>query len=82
MMNGILTSIKNVDKLHHIYVYTKDILTRAYIHAEYKATNIRTNDLTFCSKKQYYSKYINEYSNNIKKVKTKIHPTVQKIKMN
>ena len=33
--NGILTSIKNKDKLYHKYINTKDLLVRANIHAEY-----------------------------------------------
>ena len=34
--SGILTSIKNKDKLYHKYVKTKDMNTTANLHAEYK----------------------------------------------
>ena len=66
--NGILASIKNKDKLYHKYVHAKDICIRTNLHAEYKILKNRINDLIFYSKKDYYSKYFNEYSNNIKKV--------------
>ena len=66
--NGILTSIKNKDKLYHKYINSKDTLTRANIHTEYKTLKNQINDLIYYSKKDYYSKYFNEYSNNIKKV--------------
>ena len=66
--NGILTSIKTKNKLYHKYIHTKDPLTRANIHNEYKAIKNQINDLIFYSKKDYYSKFFNEYSDNIKKV--------------
>ena len=62
--NGILTSIKNKDKLYHKYINTKDPLVRANIHAEYKTLKNQINVLIFYSKKDYYSKYFNQYSNN------------------
>ena len=65
---GILTSIKNKDKLYHKYINTKDNITRANIHTEYKTLKNQINDLIYYSKKDYYSKYFNQYSNDIKKV--------------
>ena len=66
--NSILTSIKNKDKLYHKYINTKDTLTRTTIHTEYKILKNRISDLIYYSKKDYYSKFFNDYSNNIKKV--------------
>ena len=66
--SGILTSIKNKDKLYHKYINTKNTHTRSIILAEYKALKNRINVLIFYSKKDHYSKYFNQYSNNIKKV--------------
>ena len=66
--NGILTSIKNKDKLYHRYIKTKDKNVRATIHNEYKAVKNRINVLIHYSKKDYYSKYFSQYSNDIKKV--------------
>ena len=66
--NGILNSIKRKDKLFHKYINTKNIDARAIVHAEYKALKNRITSLIYSSKKEYYSKYFNEYSNNIRKV--------------
>ena len=66
--NGILTSIRNKDKLYHKYIKTKEPNARAIIHTEYKLIKNRINVLIHYSKKDYYSKYFNQYSNDIKKV--------------
>ena len=42
--------------------------TKANLHAEYKTLKNRINVLIFYSKKDYYSKYFNKYSNDIKKI--------------
>ena len=39
-----------------------------HIHTEYKALKNRINSLIYHSKKNYYTKYFNQYSNNIKKI--------------
>ena len=41
--------------------------TKANLHAEYKTLKNRINVLIFYSKKDYYSKYFDKYSNDIKK---------------
>jgi hypothetical protein len=41
---------------------------RDNIHTEYKALKNRINGLIYYSKKNYYTKYFNQYSNNIKKI--------------
>ena len=45
-----------------------NIDARAIAHAEYKALKNRITSLIYSSKKEYYSKYFDEYSNNIRKV--------------
>ena len=66
--NGILTSIKNKDKIYHKYVKAKDKDTRTNLHEQYKALKNRINVLIYYSKKDYYAKYFDKYSNNIKKI--------------
>ena len=65
---GILTSIKRKDDLFHKYINCKNLVTKASIHIEYKAVKNRITSLIYMSKKDYYTKYFNQYSNNIKKV--------------
>ena len=50
----------------------KHLPTKNDIHAEYKNLKNRINSLIYHSKKNYYTKYFNQYSNNIKKIWTGI----------
>ena len=65
---GIITSIKRKDDLFHSYINCKNTVRKQTIHNEYKALKNRITSLIHFSKKEHYSKYFNEYSNNIKKV--------------
>ena len=66
--NGILRSIQRKNKLFSRYIKCKDEQTKTNLHEEYKALRNRINTLIYFSKKDYYSKYFNQYSDNIKKV--------------
>ena len=65
---GIRNSIKRKDKLFKKYINMKNSPIRDNIHAEYKALKNRINSLIYHSRKNYYTKYFNQYSNNIKKI--------------
>ena len=65
---GILNSIKRKDQLFKKYINMKNSPLRDNIHNEYKALKNRINSLIYHSKKNYYTKYFNQYSNNIKKI--------------
>ena len=66
--NGILRSIQRKNKLFSKYIKCKDEQTKTNLHEEYKVLRNRINTLIYFSKKDYYSKYFNQYSDNIKKV--------------
>ena len=65
---GIRNSIKRKDKLFKKYINMKNSPARDDIHTEYKALKNRINSLLYHSKKNYYTRYFNQYSNNIKKI--------------
>ena len=65
---GIRNSIQRKDKLFKKYINMKNSTMRDDIHAEYKILKNRINSLIYHSKKNYYTKYFNQYSNNIKKI--------------
>ena len=65
---GIRNSIKRKDKLFKKYIGMKNSAIKEDIHAEYKILKNRINSLIYHSKKNYYTKYFNQYSNNIKKI--------------
>ena len=65
---GIRNSIKRKDKLYRKYMNMKNATAKKNIHTEYKALKNRINSLIHFSKKNHYTKYFNQYSNNIKKV--------------
>ena len=65
---GIRTSIKRKDKLFKKYINMKHLPTKDNIHTEYKVLKNKINSLIYHSKKNYYTKYFNQYSNNIKKI--------------
>ena len=65
---GIIISIKRKDELFHKYLNCKNAVQKQEIHIEYKALKNRITSLIHFSKKEHYSKYFNQYSNNIKKV--------------
>ena len=65
---GIRTSIKRKDKLFNKYMNTKHPPTKNDIHTEYKTLKNKINSLIYHSKKNYYTKYFNQYSQNIKKI--------------
>ena len=65
---GILNSIKRKDNLYHKYTKCSNNIVKAEIHAEYKSLKNRITSLIYFSKKQHYTQYFNQYSNNIKKV--------------
>ena len=65
---GIRNSIQRKDKLFKKYINMKDSPLRDNVHAEYKTLKNRINSLIYHSKKNYYTKYFNQYSNNIKKI--------------
>ena len=65
---GIRNSIKRKDKLFKKYIHMKNSPIRDNIRTEYKALKNRINSLIYHSKKNYYTKYFNQYSNNIKKI--------------
>ena len=69
---GIRTSIKRKDGLFKKYINMKHLPTKNDVHAEYKVLKNRINSLIYHSKKNYYTKYFNQYSNNIKKIWTGI----------
>ena len=69
---GIRTSIKRKDKLYKKYINIEHSPTKEDIHTEYKTLKNRINSLIYHSKKNYYTKYFNQYSNNIKKIWTGI----------
>ena len=69
---GIRNSIKRKDILFKKYINTKHLPTRDSIHTEYKALKNRINSLIYHSKRNYYTKYFNQYANNIKKIWTGI----------
>ena len=64
---GIRNSIKRKDKLFKKYINTKTQNDRLNIHTEYKVLKNRINSLIYHSKKNHYTKYFNQYSNNAKK---------------
>ena len=66
--NGILKSISRKDKLFDKYRKCKNNAIKADIHIEYKRLKNRITSLIYFSKKSHYTKYFNQYSNNIKKV--------------
>ena len=65
---GIRTSIKQKDKLFKKYIDMKHLPTKDKIHTEYKVLKNRINSLIYHSKKNYYTQYFSQYSNNIKKI--------------
>ena len=65
---GIRTSIRRKDKLFKKYINIKHLPTKDIIHTEYKVLKNRINSLIYHSRKNYYTKYFNQYSNNIKKI--------------
>ena len=69
---GIRNSIKRKDILFKKYINAKHLPTRDSIHTEYKALKNRINSLIYHSKRNYYTKYFNQYANNIKKIWTGI----------
>ena len=69
---GIRNSIGRKDKLFKKYINMKSSTTRDEVHKEYKALKNRINSLIYHSRKNYYTKYFNQYSNNIKKIWTGI----------
>ena len=69
---GIRTSIKRKDKLFKKYINSKHLPTKDTIHTEYKVLKNKINSLIYHSKKNHYTKYFNQYSNNIKKIWTGI----------
>ena len=69
---GILNSIKRKNELFRKYMKCKNNTVRDNIHNEYKSLKNRITNLIQISKKNYYTRYFNQYSNNIKKVWTGI----------
>ena len=65
---GIRNSIKRKDQLFKKYIAMQNSSTRDDIHTEYKALKNRINSLVYHSRKNYYTKYFNQYSSNIKKI--------------
>ena len=65
---GILNSINRKDKLFRKYMNCKSATVKATLNIEYKALKNRITSLIHFSKKDYYTKYFNQYSNNIKKI--------------
>ena len=65
---GIRNSIQRKDRLFKKYINTENTNMRDNIHSEYKTLKNRINSLIYHSKKNYYTKYFNQYSNNIKKI--------------
>ena len=65
---GIRNSIKRKDQLYRKFIGMQNSTTRDDIHTEYKALKNRINSLIYHSKKNYYTKYFDQYSNNIKKI--------------
>ena len=65
---GIRNSIKRKDKLFKKYISMKNSIMRDNLHTEYKTLKNRLNSLIYHSKKNYYTKYFNQYSSNIKKI--------------
>ena len=65
---GIRNSINRKNKLFKKYITMKNSTMRDNIHTEYKTLKNRINSLIYHSKKNYYTKYFNQYSNNIKKI--------------
>ena len=46
----------------------KHLPTRNNMHTEYKALKNKISSLIYHSKRNYYTKYFNQYANNIKKI--------------
>ena len=69
---GILNSIQRKDELFRRYMACKDNVIKSNTHNEYKALKNRITSLIHFSKKNYYTKYFDQYSNNIKKIWTGI----------
>ena len=69
---GILNSIQRKDELFRKYLACKDNIIKTNIHNEYKALKNRITSLIHFSKKNYYTRYFDQYSNNIKKIWTGI----------
>ena len=66
--NGIICSIKRKDELFYKYMKCKNIVNKTNIHNEYKALKNRITSLIHISKKNYYTKYFEQHSKNIKKI--------------
>ena len=64
---GIRNSISRKDKLFKKYINMNNSTIRDDIHKEYKILKNHLNSLIYHSKKNYYTKYFAQYSNNIKK---------------
>ena len=69
---GILNSIKRKDELFKKYMNCKNNVIKDAIHIEYKTLKNRITSLIHFSKKKHYTKYFEEYSNNIRKIWTGI----------
>ena len=69
---GILKSIKRKDELFRKYMACKNNINKNTLYTEYKALKNRITSLIHFSKKSYYTKYFDQYSNNIKKIWTGI----------
>ena len=65
---GIRNSIKRKDKMFKKYINMQNSTLRDDIHKEYKILKNRINSLIYHSKKNYYTKYFNQYADNIKKI--------------
>ena len=65
--SGILKSIQRKNRLFNKYVKSKDKETKINLHEEYKILRNRINTLIYFSKKEYYSKYFDQYSTISKK---------------
>ena len=69
---GILNSIKRKDELFKKYMNCKNSTIKDNLHKEYKTLKNRITSLIYFSKKTHYTKYFEQYSNNIKKIWTGI----------
>ena len=66
--DGILNSINRKDKLYNKYVKTKNKTAKEELHKDYKMLRNQVNELIRLSKKNYYGKYFEKHTNNIKKI--------------
>ena len=78
--NDILSLIKTKDKLYTKYIKESNVIIKANLLKEYKSKKNEITQQIRKSKKEYYNKYFENNSNNIKKLWLGINKIINKTK--